>query len=83
MAARGWTGRIERAGRGALRDDGSRCAAGGARLAIDMTFREKGVPRKGMRAMQIFAVNPAVHANAEEPLMGPRVMLLAAATAAV
>ena len=31
--------------------------------------------------MQIVAVDPAVHANAEEPLMGPRVMLLAAATA--
>jgi hypothetical protein len=31
--------------------------------------------------MQISAVNPAVHAKAEEPLVGPRVMLLAAATA--
>jgi hypothetical protein len=34
-----------------------------------------------MRLMQIIAVNPAVHANAEEPLMGPRVMLPVAATA--
>ena len=34
-----------------------------------------------MRSMQIIAVNPAVQAKAEEPLMGARVMLLAAATA--
>ena len=34
-----------------------------------------------MRSMQIIAVNPTVHAKAEEPLMGPRVMLLVAATA--
>jgi hypothetical protein len=31
--------------------------------------------------MQIIAVNPAVHAKAKEPLMGPRIMLLVAATA--
>jgi hypothetical protein len=31
--------------------------------------------------MQVIAVNLAVHAKAEEPLMGPRVMLLVAATA--
>jgi hypothetical protein len=31
--------------------------------------------------MQIIAVNPAVQSNAEEPLMGSRVMLLVAATA--
>jgi hypothetical protein len=31
--------------------------------------------------MQIIAVYPAVHAKAEEPFMGPRVMLLVAATA--
>ena len=34
-----------------------------------------------MRSMQIIAVTLAVHAKAKEPLMGPRVMLLVAATA--
>jgi hypothetical protein len=34
-----------------------------------------------MQSMQFIAVNPAVHIKAEEPLMEPRMMLLAVATA--
>jgi hypothetical protein len=57
-----------------------------ARTAINVSWSRCMVsgrlPRiTRMRSMQIIAVNPAVHAKAEEPLMGPRVMLLVAATA--